>query len=517
MSLGPKLMMRQSQSLVMTPQLLQAIKLLQFSTTELQDYVEAELERNPMLERDARDDEAPIVADDRPAVTTAETAEPGDWAREDMPADRATLERETGTDFENSFPDEAVADQSLPQADSPFWNLAGGSGRGSSLDGDDPNLEAYCAVAQTLHQHLENQLGCTDTDDLTRMIAAQIVDQIDQTGYLIEALPAMAERLGVPLRRCEIALELVHGFDPIGVGARNLAECLRMQLREKDRLDPAMAALIDNLDLLAKREFGQLRKVCGVDEEDLAEMIAEIRRLDPKPGLIFGATPVDPVTPDVFVRPTPDGGWQVDLNSDALPRVVANKTFYARVAAKGGVKGADKEVRAFVDEAWTNANWIVRSLEQRARTILKVASEIVRQQDAFFTAGVAHLRPLNLKMIADAVSLHESTISRVTANKYMATPRGLFEMKYFFTTAIAAADGGASISSEAVRFRIRQLIEQEVPAAILSDDAIVEKLNGMGIDIARRTVAKYREGMGIASSSIRRREKLAAMPRARAS
>jgi RNA polymerase sigma-54 factor len=515
MAIGPKLMMRQSQSLVMTPQLLQAIKLLQFSTAELQNYVEAELEKNPLLERDSRADEAPIAPDDRPVSTTAETAEPGDWAREEMPADRGTLERETGTDFENAFPDEAVADQSVPQGDSPFWNLSGGSGRGASLDGDDPNLEAFCAVADTLHQHLENQLGCTDTDDLTRMIASQILDQIDQTGYLIETLDAMAERLGVPLKRCEIALELVQEFDPVGIGARSLAECLRLQLREKDRLDPAMAALLDHLDLLAKREFGQLRKVCGVDEEDLADMIVEIRRLDPKPGLIFGSTPVDPVIPDVFVRPTPDGGWQVDLNSEALPRVVANKTFYARVAAKE--KGGDKEVRAFVDEAWTNANWIVRSLEQRARTILKVSSEIVRQQDAFFTYGVAHLRPLNLKMIAEAVSLHESTISRVTANKFMATPRGLFEMKYFFTTAIATSDGGASVSSEAVRFRIRQLIDTEEPSAILSDDAIVDKLKAMGIDIARRTVAKYREGMGIASSSIRRREKIAAQPRAKAS
>lgn len=516
MSIGPKLMMRQSQSLVMTPQLLQAIKLLQFSTVELQNYVDAELEKNPLLERDARADEAPIAPEER-ADQTALTAEPGDWAREELPADRATLERETGTDFENAFPDEAVSDQALPQPDSPFWNLSGGAGRGPSLDGDDPNLEAFCAAASTLHDHLENQLGCTDTDDLTRMIAAQILDQIDQTGYLLEPLEAMADRLGVPLKRCEIALELVQGFEPTGIGARNLAECLRLQLREQDRLDPAMAALVDHLDLLAKREFGQLRKLCGVDEEDLADMIAEIRRLDPKPGLIFGSNPAEPVTPDVFVRATPDGGWQVDLNSDALPRVVANKSFYARVSGKGQGDGQQKEVRAFIDEAWTNANWIVRSLEQRARTILKVASEIVRQQDAFFTYGVAHLRPLNLKMIADAVSLHESTISRVTANKFMATPRGLFEMKYFFTTAIAASDGGASVSSEAVRFRIKQLIDAEEPGSILSDDSIVDKLKDMGIDIARRTVAKYREGMGIASSSIRRREKLAAAPRARAS
>ena len=511
MSLGPKLMMRQSQSLVMTPQLLQAIKLLQLSTVELASYVESELEKNPLLERDTRADEGPIAGDDHPISSAAETAEPGDWARDDMPADRGTLEREMGTSLENTFPDEAVVDQMTQTADSPFWNLSGGSGKGGSLDENDPNLEAFVAAATSLTQHLENQMGCYDTDDLTRLIAGQIIDQIDQTGYLLESLDAMAERLGVPLKRCEIALEVVQGFSPTGIGARSLAECLRLQLMEQDRLDPAMAGLIDNLDLLAKREFAMLRRICAVDEEDLADMIAEIRRLDPKPGLIFGSNPSEPVTPDVFVRSTPDGGWQVELNADALPRVVANKAFYTRISGK-----QDKEIRSFVDEAWTNANWIVRSLEQRARTILKVASEIVRQQDGFFTYGVAHLRPLNLKTIADAVSLHESTISRVTANKYIATPRGLFEMKYFFTTAIAASDGGVSLSSEAVRYRIKQLIDAEDAHAVLSDDALVDKLKDIGIDIARRTVAKYREGMGIASSSIRRREKIAGLPRAKA-
>lgn len=511
MSLGPKLMMRQSQSLVMTPQLLQAIKLLQLSTVDLASYVEGELERNPLLERDPRAEEGPIAPEER-APSEATMAEPGDWAREELPADRGTLERELGTSLENTYPDEAVADQLAPQADSPFWNLAGGSGKGASLNEEDPNLEAFVAAGTSLQAHLESQLGCSDTDDLTRLIAAHLIDLIDQTGYLTEPLPAIAARLNVPEARCEIALDLVQGFSPTGIGARNLAECLRLQLAERDRLDPAMAKLLDHLDLLAKRDFGPLRRICGVDEDDLAEMIAEIRRLDPKPGLIFGAVTIDAVTPDVFVRAAPDGGWQVDLNSDALPRVVANRSFYARISGK-----ADKEVRSFIDEAWTSANWIVRSLEQRARTILKVASEIVRQQDAFFSHGVAHLRPLNLKTIADAVSLHESTISRVTANKYMATPRGLFEMKYFFTTAITASDGGASISSEAVRFRIRQLIEAESPRDILSDDAIVDKLRESGIEIARRTVAKYREGMGLAASSIRRREKIAAAPRAKAS
>lgn len=302
---------------------------------------------------------------------------------------------------------------------------------------------------------------------------------------------------------------MIHGFEPTGVGARGLAECLALQLRESDRLDPAMAALLANLDLLAKRDYAVLKRKCGVDDEDIRDMVAEIRRLDPKPGLKFATPLAEPVIPDVLVRSAPDGGWRVDLNSEALPRVIANRAFYARISAGGAA-----EARSFADEAWSNATWIVRSLEQRARTILKVATEIVRHQDAFFSHGVAHLRPLNLKTIADAVQMHESTISRVTANKFMTTPRGMFEMKYFFTTAIAAADGGDAYSSEAVRHRIRQMIEGEDAQAVLSDDAIVEGLKAIGIDIARRTVAKYREGMRIPSSAARRREK--AMSRARA-
>jgi RNA polymerase sigma-54 factor len=314
----------------------------------------------------------------------------------------------------------------------------------------------------------------------------------------------MAQRLGVETEDVEAILSVVQQCDPCGVGARCLAECLTLQLKEKDRFDPAMAALVAHLDLLAKRDFAQLRRVCRVDDEDLADMVAELRRLDPKPGLIFGGEPAQAVIPDVFVRPASDGGWAVELNGDALPRVIANKSYYARVSRTKDAAG-----KSFIDEAWATANWLTRSLEQRAKTILKVATEIVRQQDAFFLHGVQHLRPLNLKAIAEAVSLHESTVSRVTSNKHMATPRGLFEMKYFFTASIAGSGGGDAHSAEAVRYRIRQLIQSESPAEVLSDDALVEALKAQGVDIARRTVAKYREAMRIPSSAIRRREKRA--------
>jgi RNA polymerase sigma-54 factor len=267
-----------------------------------------------------------------------------------------------------------------------------------------------------------------------------------------------------------------------------------------------MRALVEHLDLLAKRDLAALRRICGVNDEDLADMIGEIRNLNPKPGLAFGSTLVQPIVPDVLVRAAPDGTWQVELNSDTLPKVLINQRYYAQVA-KSARGNKDK---SYVADCLQTATWLVRALDQRARTILKVSSEIVRQQDGFFAHGVQHLRPLNLKTVADAIGMHESTVSRVTANKYMATSRGIFELKYFFTSSIASADGGEAHSAEAVRHRIRQLIDDESAEEVLSDDTIVEKLRGAGIDIARRTVAKYREAMRIPSSVQRRREKQAA-------
>jgi RNA polymerase sigma-54 factor len=319
-------------------------------------------------------------------------------------------------------------------------------------------------------------------------------------------LETTAEKLGASVAEVEHVLGILQTFDPPGVGARDLGECLAIQLKERDRYDPAMAALVANLDLLAKRDFAALKRITGVDEEDLHDMIGEIRRLNPKPGLAFGGGIVQPVVPDVFVRARPNGEWNVELNSDTLPRVLINQSYYASVSKTAK---SDTE-KTFLAECLQTANWLTRSLDQRARTILKVATEIVRQQDSFLAHGVQHLRPLNLRIVADAIGMHESTVSRVTANKYMATPRGIFELKYFFSSSIAAADGGEAHSAEAVRDRIRRMIDAESADDILSDDTIVQKLKSDGVDIARRTVAKYREAMRIPSSVQRRREKQAA-------
>ena len=500
MSLSAKLVMRQGQTLVMTPQLMQAIKLLQLSNLELASFIEDELERNPLLERV---DEAP---DDEPGRQMAEAVvEPaeGDWSRDDFETDRGALEASLGTELENTFENDGPRQVADPGFEGQGLSATSWTGSPAIGDGEASNLERFVAHVGSLHDHLTAQMLLAIADPGDRLIGHALIDAVDEAGYLAEPLEDVAERLGAQVRRVEAVLRIIHGFDPTGIGARTVAECLSLQLRERDRFDPAMQALVANLDLLAKRDLAALRRICAVDDEDLADMINEIRMLDPKPGRAFGGGPIQSVVPDVYVRPAPDGSWLIDLNTEVLPRVLVNQTYHARVSRKP-VSDADK---TFVNNCLQTANWLTKSLEQRARTILKVSSEIVRQQDAFFSRGVEYLRPLNLKTVADAIGMHESTVSRVTSNKYMASPRGTFELKYFFTASIASTQHGASHSAEAVRFRIKQMIDGESPQDVLSDDAIVLKLKSADIDIARRTVAKYRESLRIPSSVERRREK----------
>lgn len=523
MALSQRLEFRQSQSLVMTPQLMQAIKLLQLSNLDLTTFVEEELERNPLLERanDEAPGEAPAEAGqfsdhdgddsgnqgaDDGFGGSGNAFEPGqeEWMSKDL-GTRAEIEQTLDTGLDNVFseePAEAAARNAQDVAPTTYTEWGGGA------SGDeDYNLEAFVAAEMTLGDHLAEQLSVAFAGPAQRMIGQYLIDLVDEAGYLPPDLGQAAERLGATQADVEGVLAVLQKFDPPGVCARNLSECLAIQLRELDRYDPAMQALVEHLDLLAKRDVAALRKLCGVDDEDIADMIGEIRRLNPKPGMKFGSARLQTMVPDVYVRPGPDGGWHVELNSDTLPRVLVNQTYYSQLSKKIG-KDGDK---SYFTDALQNATWLVRALDQRARTILKVATEIVRQQDGFFTHGVAHLRPLNLKAVADAIQMHESTVSRVTANKYMATNRGTFELKYFFTASIASADGGEAHSAEAVRHHIKQLIDSEAPSAILSDDTIVERLRASGIDIARRTVAKYREAMRIPSSVQRRRDKQSAL------
>jgi RNA polymerase sigma-54 factor len=490
-----RLELRQSQTLVMTPQLQQAIKMLQLSNLELTDFVDAEIQQNPLLER-----------------RETGLAEPA-------PTNGAGV-------GENSSPEplvEAIANEFTPDA-AEQWHAASGAegdgsvdfggeprpwrGRNGTLDGGDrPEIEQTATRPRTLREHLVEQIGTDLSDAGDRVIALHLLDLLDEAGYLRGGLDGVAQLLGCKLARVEAVFARLQQFDPAGVFARDLPECLALQLRDRNRLDPAVQALLDNLPLLAARNIAALVRLCGVDAADVADMIAEIKSLDPRPGLAFDPPLAQPVVPDILMRALPEGGWIVELNVETLPRVLVNNRYYAKVRQATRSK-AEKD---YLTERLHAANWLVKSLHQRATTILKVAAEIVRQQDAFFRHGVQSLRPLILRDIADAIGMHESTVSRVTSNKYMATPRGLYELKYFFTASIPASGGDGAHSAEAVRHRIRCLIDGELPDTTLSDERIVELLGHDGVDIARRTVAKYREAMRIPSSVQRRREKMLAI------
>ena len=474
----------------MTPQLQQAIKLLQMSNLELLDFVEQEIEKNPLLERaEADGDETPVGenANREPEIFTP-PAEPDSGPL-------ANDERETST---NSSSDEPWASDGYTDD-----NRFAGTGSGGTFDDDEFSAAQNVAEKPSLRTHLLEQVNVDIESPADRMIAASLIEMLDEAGYLPADLDLVRAQLGATPEHFESIIGRLQRFDPCGIFARSLHECLALQLFEKDRLDPAMGILLQHLDLLARRENAALMRLCNVDAEDLAEMVAEIRQLNPKPAMAFTSDVAAPIVPDVFLRPQPGGGWHVELNTETLPRVLANERYYSKIQASASKK-ADKD---YITDHWQQANWLVKAMHQRATTILKVAGEIVKQQDAFFVHGVHHLKPLILKDIAQLVEMHESTVSRVTQHKYIATPRGMFELKYFFTTALSRSDGGADMSSEAVRARIRAMIEKE--KSILSDDHLSMMLRGEGIDIARRTVAKYREAMRIPTSAQRRRNKRA--------
>ncbi|WP_137129892.1 RNA polymerase factor sigma-54 [Rhizobium sp. FY34] len=510
MALSASLFLRQSQSLVMTPQLMQSIQLLQMTHIELNQFIAQEVEKNPLLEFSSGDGET--GSDRQTSADDFSDAGGGDDAREFSSEsdpdwfDNGSAKPEQLTDrldgdFENVFPDDAPARRpDAPELMSQWKSMPGGEA-GESFDLDD-----FVASAVTLRDYLDQQIPFLVSGYADRLIAQYLTDQLDENGYLQGEVVDIAERLGTGIGEVERVLTCLQTLDPAGIFARSLSECLSIQLRQKDRFDPAMAALVAHLDLLAKRDFATLRKICGVDDEDLVDMLAEIRALNPRPGSLFQGGVSESIMPDVVVRAGSDGGWVIELNPDTLPRVLVNQTYFQTISKHATRQGEDQN---FLSECMQNANWLTRSLDQRARTIMKVATEIVRQQDAFLLHGVDHLRPLNLKTVADAIKMHESTVSRVTSNKYMLTPRGLFELKYFFTVSISSAEGGDSHSAEAVRHRIRMLIEKETPDAVLSDDDIVISLKNGGVELARRTVAKYREAMNIPSSVQRRREKRA--------
>jgi RNA polymerase sigma-54 factor len=490
MSLSQRLDLRQSQSLVMTPQLQQAIKLLTLSNLELEGVLADAAAANPLLEIGGGEPDGGADAEGPDERRTSLESSPVDQligegrVEEDRPLDwdgAAAREAESG--------DWSAELRLAAAADAPDAGEHGGD--------------------VTLADHLHAQIAAERADGATKALAHALADQLDEAGYLplalSEALP------GAEPAQAEAALALLHRLDPAGVGARTLAECLALQAMDADRYDPCMARLIDNLDLVARGEFSRLRRMCDVDDEDFADMLAELRGYDPKPGLRFGTSDSAAVTPDVLVQPRADGGWDIELNQATLPKLVVNRAYYVEL------KGAcdDKAGRAWLSDKLADANWMVKALDQRARTILKVASEVVKRQDGYFRHGVSQLKPLTLRAVAEAVALHESTVSRVTSNKFLACPRGTRELKFFFTSGVASTEGEGGASAEAVKAAIRKLIDGEDAKAILSDDALVDLLKAQGFDLARRTVAKYREAIGLGSSVQRRRQKALALAGAR--
>jgi RNA polymerase sigma-54 factor len=504
MAFAQRLELKLGQSLVMTPQLQQAIKLLQLPNLELAAYVEGQLEENPLLQREVESWDAHDQAAEPGGEATAPVAQGLAAADEIISAPDLSAEKADALDAE---PQQIYADDGepgRPAGDGPGglqdWSRTKGAG---GFDEPRFDLENLLSGAETLRDHLLWQLETSPLRGAARAIGAYLVDSLDEAGYLADDVAGVAERLGAEPAEVEAVLACLQQFEPTGVFSRSLSECLSLQLREQGRLDPAMRRLMQNLDLLAHRDLPALAQRCEVDIEDLLDMIREVRQLTPKPGLAFARDHVATVVPDVFISAKANGDWGVELNMDTLPKVLLNKTYYAEVSATA----KDKAVRSYIDNCYNDATWLLKSLDQRASTILKVVAEIVRRQEAFLRHGVHHLKPLTLRAVGDAIGMHESTISRVTANKYAATPRGVLELRYFFTSAISSSGGAALYSAESVRHRIKQLIDQEKPSEILSDDRIVEILRAQDIEIARRTIVKYRESMRIPSSIQRRRLK----------
>lgn len=508
MALTPRLEIRQSQSLTLTPQLMQSIKLLQLSHLDLSQFVEQELLSNPLLEsqellenQEQAEQFAPNATEN--SQDKADGASAIDLVEAGQQLDSATgIAAEMDTDAANLYPEQVGQDSVSASSVHSSSNSLGTIRQSPGAEA--PDIDQYVAAKISLSDHLAEQISYLVTKPIDRLIARNLIDNLDDAGYLVTDCTTIAKQLGASVDLVEQVLENLQGVEPIGVFARNLKECLALQLKDRNRLDPMMHALLENLDLVASHALETLAKTIEATQEDISGMLREIRELDPRPGRAFDGTPMQAIVPDVFVKEGPNSGWLIELNTAVLPKVLVNRTYYATVS-KNKLQPNEK---AFLVDCLQSANWLTKSLDQRAQTILKVAKEIVRMQDEFLLHGVTHLKPMTLKNVADAIEMHESTVSRVTSNKYMATPRGLFELKYFFTTALASSNGSQEHSAESVRHLIKQLIESETLKSILSDETIAEILNKThSIDVARRTVAKYREGLNIPSSVIRRRQK----------
>ncbi len=498
MTVSQRLDLRQSQNLVMTPQLQQAIKLLQMSNLELSEFIREEAEKNPLLEVDAEgyekrnDTEKTPVSDEVAGLDQVNVRDAV-----------ASLD----TEYENLYSDDYGADRPEREVSVPQDDIYGSSSSylsvssSSSSYGEDEDRDFSGVSKPTLHGILSEQLQIATRDPITRMIGSYLIGALSETGYLTETTEEIATVLNLSEQKVKEALIVCQTFEPAGVFARSLKECLFIQLREAGNLVPAYEKLLDHLEAVARYDFNFLSRVCGVPKNIITDMVTDLRKLSPKPGLLYSNEPLQPIIPDVLIREGNDGGWMIEINQDTLPKIAINRDYRSDLSKNG-----NQETKEYVQENFNQATWLLKSLDQRAKTILRVAGEIVKQQDGFFAHGVSELRPMNLKIVAEALSLHESTVSRVTAGKYLRCPRGIYEMKFFFMSGVSG-EGEDAVASGTVKHLIKKYIDAEDPRRILSDDTLVEMLSEQGIQVARRTVAKYRDAAGIPSSVKRRRLK----------
>lgn len=489
MAITPRLEIKQTQSLLMTPELRQAINLLQLNNIELNELVEQELASNPLLEKeDQRLNELPD--DFQPTIDTA------------APAPQTEEEFKTDIDYDTSFDDDFASDREGYEIENDYnWADYGKSKDHSAGDADFDYCEQRLSERKSLYQFINEQIGISFTNGADKIIARRLTEQLDAAGYFRGDVKEIAAQLKTTEKRVGTVLQTMKSFEPSGLFARDLKECLAVQLKDLNRYDPVIAKFLDNLPLVAEGRFKELKQICGCDDEDIASMLADIRALNPKPAAGWEHDITSYVVPDVFVRRLKNGDYRVELNNATLPRLLINHSYYSQLLRQ------DKSAKRYLKENLSSANFLIRAMHQRASTVLRVSEEIVRWQQDFFEHGIEKLKPMSLKDVAYNLELHESTVSRAAANKFMHTPNGLFELKFFFSAAAGSYIGNEDMSTSAIKHKIKQLISQEQPDNILADDKIVELLAQEGIKIARRTVAKYREGLNIPSSAERKRLK----------
>jgi RNA polymerase sigma-54 factor len=488
-----RLELKLSQKLIMTPQLQQAIKLLQLSRLELSQTLAQELQENPVLE-----EVLPDAADDAPEGDGA----PGE-AMASMEAGTTAPERQAETEGEMELKSEF--DQVGTRWDEYIDEMSDGRDYGTiePSEEDRPSYDQTLTRMPSLSDHLMWQLHLSVSDDAQLAAGEVIIGNIDDDGYLRATLDEMARAAGTMPRDVESALAVIQGFDPVGVGARDLKECLLIQVRYLDLQGSLVEKIIqEHLPDLEKRKYQNIAKVLNVTQQDVLEASAFIiHELEPKPGRPFASADTQYVVPDVYVAKVEDR-YVIQLNDEGFPRVRINP-YYRKIL--GQKEGVDKTTREYIEERLRSAQWLIKGMEQRNKTIYKVAESIVKFQTEFLEHGISLLKPMVLKDVAEDISMHESTISRVTTNKYMHTPQGIFPLKFFFTTGFTTAGTGAEVSSLTVKDTIQKMVREESPAAPLKDQQIVDALKARGLDIARRTVAKYREELRIPPTSVRKR------------